>query len=56
MTKLWAEWPCFDSWLGQGRAFFYHRVQTGSGTHSASYPVGVAGEVVGAWNWTLISI
>jgi len=32
---------------------FRHRVQTGSGTHPTSYPMGKAG---GAWSWPRTSI
>jgi hypothetical protein len=47
----------------QGLTFFslLHRVQTGSGTHPASYSVGIegsflAGKAAGAWNWLLTCI
>jgi hypothetical protein len=46
---------------GAGNFSLRHRVQTGSGVHPASYPVGTGGSLAGcktagAWNWTLISI
>jgi hypothetical protein len=39
---------------------FLHVVQTGSGAHPASYPMGNAGSYIGdktagAWNWPLTS-
>jgi hypothetical protein len=39
----------------------HHRVQNGSGAHSASYPVGTGsslptGKAAGAWSWPLTSI
>jgi hypothetical protein len=38
-----------------------HRIQTGSGAHPASYPVGTGGsfpgdKAAGAWSWPLTSI
>jgi hypothetical protein len=33
-----------------------HHVQTGSGAHIASYPMGTGSKEVGAWNWPLTSI
>jgi len=30
--------------------FFRHHIQTGSGTHPASYPGGAGGKAVGAWS------
>jgi hypothetical protein len=41
--------------------FFHHRVQTGSGAHSASYPMGTrgsfpGGKAAGSWSWPLTSI
>jgi hypothetical protein len=50
----------FDS--QQGWEFFLqHRVQNGSGAHSASYPMGTRGPfpgdiAAGAWSWPLTSI
>jgi hypothetical protein len=48
---------------GGGKAgnFSRHRVQTGSGAHPASYPMGTAGsfpagKAAGAWSWPLTSI
>jgi len=36
--------------------FLHHRVQTVSGAHPASYPMGTGGEAAGAWSWLLTSI
>jgi hypothetical protein len=39
--------------------FSLHRVQNGSGTHPASYPMGTRGsgdKAAGAWSWPLTSI
>jgi hypothetical protein len=41
-----------------GNFFLHHRVQTGSGTHSASYPMATRGsfpgdKAAGAWSWLL---
>jgi hypothetical protein len=33
---------------GKARFLFLHTIQTGSGAHSASYPVGTGGEAAGA--------
>jgi hypothetical protein len=46
---------------GAGNFSHHHRVQTGSGTHSASYPMGTrgsfpGGKVAAAWSWPLFSI
>jgi hypothetical protein len=43
---------------GDGNSSILHRVQTGSGAHTASYPMGNGGsflgdELVGAWSWPL---
>jgi hypothetical protein len=45
---------------GAGNFFLHHRVQTGSGTHPASYPMGISGSSPGgkaavAWRWPLPS-
>jgi hypothetical protein len=40
---------------GKGLSVF-QSVQTGYGTHPASYPVGAGGYFPGAWSWPLISI
>jgi len=54
-----------DVWIsfpGKGWEFFLcHRVQTSSGAHSASYPVGngcpfPGGKATGTWSWPFISI
>jgi hypothetical protein len=46
-----------------GAKYFYllHNVQTGSGAHSASYPMGtrgcfLSGKAAGAWSWPLTAI
>jgi hypothetical protein len=37
----------FESPAGAGNFSFYHRVQTGSGAHPASYPMGARGSFPG---------
>jgi hypothetical protein len=49
-----------ESWWGQEFSIL-HSVQTGSGVHPTSYPMGTGGffpggKAVGAWNWPLTSI
>jgi len=46
---------------GAGNFSLLHRLQTGSGAHPASYPVGtrgsfLGGNAAGAWSWSLTSI
>jgi hypothetical protein len=46
---------------GAGDFSLRHRVQTGSGAHQVSYPVGTGGsfpggKAAGAWSWPLTSI
>jgi hypothetical protein len=46
---------------GAGNFSRHHRVQTGSGAHPASYPMGTrasfpGGKATGAWSWPLTSI
>jgi len=47
---------------GRGwECFLQHYVQTGSGAHSASYPMGTSGsspadKAAGEWSWPLTSI
>jgi hypothetical protein len=46
---------------GAGNFFLHHRVQTGSGAHPASYPMGTGdffpeGKTAGAWSWPPTSI
>jgi hypothetical protein len=53
---LWAGWPKFDS--GRGDISLIHSVQTGSGAHQASYPMGtedsfLVGKAAGEWSWPL---
>jgi hypothetical protein len=45
---------------GTGSFSLHHRVQSGSGTHPASYPMDTrgsypGGKAAGAWNWPLTS-
>jgi len=42
-TVLWAGWPGFNSQQGQRIFSFHYHIQTGSGVHSASYPMGNVG-------------
>jgi hypothetical protein len=47
--------------VGAGNSSPHHRVQTGSGAHAASYPIGTRGsfsgeKAAGAWSWPLTSI
>jgi hypothetical protein len=58
---LLPERPGFDSRQGQEICSLRHSVQTGSGDHTASYPVGTGGSFPGskvaeAWSWWLTSI
>jgi hypothetical protein len=51
----------FDSWRGVGNFSLHHRVQNGSGAHSASYPMGTrcsfpGSKASGAWSSPLTSI
>jgi hypothetical protein len=53
---LWAGWSGVRIPAGAGNFFLLHRVQTGSGAHPASYPMGTGGSLsegkaAGAWNW-----
>jgi hypothetical protein len=46
---------------GAGNFSLQHRIQTGSGAHLPSYPVGTegpfpGGKAAGAWSWPLTSI
>jgi len=45
LTGLWAEKPGFDAQQGRGIVFIclHQRVQTDSGPHPASYPMGTRG-------------
>jgi hypothetical protein len=50
---------CLSSSPGRVKNFL-HAVQTGSGAHPASYPMGTGGafpgvEAVGTWSWSLTS-
>jgi hypothetical protein len=57
---LRAAWSWIRVPVGDGNFFLHHRVQTGSGTHPASYSMGTRGSLpegkaAGAWNWPLTS-
>jgi hypothetical protein len=57
-ARLWARWSAFRVPAGAGNFSLHHRIQTGSGTHPASYPMGTRGSLpdgkaVGVWNWPL---
>jgi len=46
---------------GAGNFSPHHRVQTGTGAHPPSYPMGTMGsfprgKAIGAWSWQLTSI
>jgi len=46
---------------GAGNYSLHHRIQNGSGSHLASYPMGTrgsfpGGKAAGAWSWSLTSI
>jgi len=43
VTELWAGRLGFDSWQGQEFFSVCHCIQTGSGSHPASYPMGTLG-------------
>jgi hypothetical protein len=56
ITELRGGRPWLNSRQGQGFFSPLHRVQTGSGVHSASYPMGAGGSYPGgkaavAWSW-----
>jgi len=58
-TMLLAGWPGLITYWGKGGDFsLRHLVQTGYGTHPASYPMGTRGfysgnKVAVAWSWPL---
>jgi hypothetical protein len=57
----WAEWSGVRVPAGVGNFSLHHRVQTCSGAHPASYPMGTRGffsgsKATGAWSWPLSSI
>jgi hypothetical protein len=56
MTRVWAGWPEFNTWQGQGIFSLCHHVQTGSEVHSASDPGSTRGNVAMTWSWQLTSI
>jgi hypothetical protein len=54
-----AEGSKFESWEGQEFSLL-HVIQTGSGAHPASYPIGMGGSFpggkeAGVWSWPLTS-
>jgi hypothetical protein len=58
---LWAGWSVVRVPAGSGNFSFHHRVQTGSGAHPASYPMGTrrsfpGGKVAVVWRWPLTYI
>jgi hypothetical protein len=58
---LQAAWSEVRVPAGAGNFFLHHRVQTGSGSHTASSPKGTRGcfpgsKVTGLWSWPLTSI
>jgi hypothetical protein len=60
-SRLQDEWPVSVPGRGNDRTFsFYHYVQTGSGAHPATYPMGTRnsypmGKAAKAWSWPLTS-
>jgi hypothetical protein len=59
-TGLWAGWSGVWIPAGAGNFALHHRVQTGSGAHPASYPMGTrgsfpGGKAAGAWRWPFTS-
>ena len=48
-THYWLDGPGIES---RWRRDFQHPVQTGPGTHPASYTVGTGGKAAGAWRWS----
>jgi hypothetical protein len=60
-SGLRAGWSEVGDPAGAGKFSLHHRIQTGSGVHPASYPVGTRGsfpdgKVVAVWSWPLTSI
>jgi hypothetical protein len=58
---LWARSSGFESQQMLGNFFLHHSVQTGFGTHTASYPTGTRGSFPGdeaarVWSWPLASV
>jgi hypothetical protein len=58
---LWARWSGVSVPAGAGKFYVYHRLQTGSRAHRASYPMGARGsfpgrKAAGAWSWPHTSI
>jgi hypothetical protein len=55
-----AGWSGFRAPAGAGNFSLHHRIQTDSGAHSASYPIGTRdsfprGKTARAWSWPLTS-
>jgi hypothetical protein len=60
LAGLRAGWSLLRIPAGSRNFSLHHSVQTGSGAHPASYPMGTrysfpGGEVAGAWSWPLTS-
>jgi hypothetical protein len=58
---LRAQWLGIRVPVGAGNFSLHHRIQTGSGVHSTSYPTDTRGsfsgsKATGAWSWPLTSI
>jgi hypothetical protein len=58
---LWAGWSGVRVLAGVGKFSLHHRVQTVSGSHPPSYPMGhrdsfPGGKAAGAWSWPLTSM
>jgi hypothetical protein len=56
-AELRAGWSGIRVPVGAGNFSLHHRVQTGTGAHPASYPMGTGGsfldgKVAGAWSYT----
>jgi len=48
--------PNWSSQGHDGHLSIHHRVQTRSGAHSISYPMGIRAKAAGSWSWPLTSI
>jgi hypothetical protein len=60
-TGLWAGWSVVRFPARAGNFSLHHHVQTGSGNHPVSYPMGIRGsfsrgKAAGTWSWPLTSI
>jgi hypothetical protein len=61
LPRLWAGWSRVQVPAGVWYFSLHHRVQTGSGVHPTSYPMGTRGsfpedKAAGVWSWPLTSI